>query len=569
MVGRRMVEASYFVGATVVASPLSIGVLVVVVAFVVLFSRVRRQSQLKRRLRSLRSKWGQPDTSDRDLGMLKEFNASYSATGDEASYALDDSTWNDLHLDWVYSGADRTCSSAGACVLYQILRRPLLSEPALLKRAALIQVFERNLETRQAVQLQLLAAGKANARALISLVFNPPPALSGHRLAMILTALAVLVPVVAMLGGGPLFIAGSVVIFAISMGMHYRTKRKLFGQLTAMRQLGYLINAAAGLGRITDPQLSEYTSALNQATAPAARIARKVAMLLPEGAASGDILAPLLEYVSIYFLHEVRTFHAVLADITCCRRELRTIFSLVGELDALQSIASFRAGLSHFGEPQFAGDGPRLAMQDVRHPLIDNPVPNSIQIEDHGIAITGSNMSGKTTFLRTIGVNVILAQSFFTCLASPYRGRFMKVISSIDESDDLLENKSYYLAEAERLLKIVRESEKPGLVLALIDEPLAGTNSPERLAASREILHYLVANNALAMLCTHDVELVAQLQRLGDFEAWHFSDVVSEQGISFDYRLRAGLDYRGNAIRVLKHLGYPNAIVERALGQFS
>jgi DNA mismatch repair ATPase MutS len=112
---------------------------------------------------------------------------------------------------------------------------------------------------------------------------------------------------------------------------------------------------------------------------------------------------------------------------------------------------------------------------------------------------------------------------------------------------------------------MLRASEGDGVLLALIDEPLAGTNSPERLAASREILRYLAAHNALVIVSTHDVELVSQLQGDNQYAAYHFSDQADDQGIRFDYRLRDGLDYHGTAIKVLKYLGYPTTIIEQAL----
>jgi DNA mismatch repair ATPase MutS len=145
----------------------------------------------------------------------------------------------------------------------------------------------------------------------------------------------------------------------------------------------------------------------------------------------------------------------------------------------------------------------------------------------------------------------------------------MRIIASMNESDDLIEGKSYYLAEAERLLAMVRASEHEGVLLALIDEPLAGTNSPERLAASREILRYLASHNGLVIASTHDVELVSQLQANQQYEAYHFSDQADEQGIRFDYKLRPGLDYHGNAIKVLKYLGYPQVIIENALASMT
>jgi DNA mismatch repair ATPase MutS len=235
--------------------------------------------------------------------------------------------------------------------------------------------------------------------------------------------------------------------------------------------------------------------------------------ITPEGSSTGDIFATLLEYVSLYFLHEVRTFHAAMAEVVEHRDDLRTLFRLMGELDAWQSVAAYRAGIDGFVEPVVDEQGPLLDVQDACHPLLDNAVPNSVAIASGGIAITGSNMSGKSSFLRTVGVNALLAQTIYTCLAAGYRARPLRIISSMNESDDLLGGKSYYLAEAERLLTIVREAERDSdPLLALIDEPLAGTNSPERLAASREILRHLAVRNVLVLVSTHDVELVAQLR---------------------------------------------------------
>jgi len=176
-------------------------------------------------------------------------------------------------------------------------------------------------------------------------------------------------------------------------------------------------------------------------------------------------------------------------------------------------------------------------------------------------------MAGKTTFLRTLGVNAILAQTIYTCLAASYTGNYFRIISLISETDSLIEGKSYYLVQAEHLLRMIRSSEKEILTLCLIDEPLAGTNSSERIVASFEILRYLVNHKALVVVATHDLELAGKLKFA--FKSYHFTDDVDDQGLKFDFKLREGITSTSNAIRLLEYLDYPKDIVERSMKKLS
>lgn len=270
------------------------------------------------------------------------------------------------------------------------------------------------------------------------------------------------------------------------------------------------------------------------------------------------------EYLNIYFLNEVRIFYAVVDQLRAHKNELKTIYSLIGELDSLQSIASYRQGLDYC-EPEFSEKRSLLEIEDMKHPLLTDPIPNSISINAKGVIITGSNMSGKTTFLRTLGVNAILAQTIHTCLASSYTGNYFRIISSINEIDDLIEGKSYYLVEAERLLEMIRSSENDVLTLCLIDEPLSGTNLAERISASLEILRYLINHNALVVASTHDLALPEQLKSF--YKPYYFTDDVDDQGMKFDFRLKEGVSTTSNAIKLLKYLGYPNDLVDKAIKQ--
>jgi DNA mismatch repair ATPase MutS len=233
----------------------------------------------------------------------------------------------------------------------------------------------------------------------------------------------------------------------------------------------------------------------------------------------------------------------------------------------LQSVASYREGFSEYIEPRFSDKEPLLEIKDARHPLLTNPVPNSITIWGKGVSITGSNMAGKTTFLRTLGVNALLSQTIYTCFATSYTGNYFKIISLINETDDLIEGKSYYLMEAEHLLRMVKSSEKEILTLCLIDEPLAGTNSSERYIASFEILCYLINHNALVVVATHDLKLAKKLEF--GFKSYHFTDDVDDKGLKFDFRLNEGITSTNNAIKLLEYLGYPEDIVKKSIKNLS
>ena len=171
-------------------------------------------------------------------------------------------------------------------------------------------------------------------------------------------------------------------------------------------------------------------------------------------------------------------------------------------------------------------------------------------------------MSGKSTFLRTLGVCAVLAQSAYTCPAKTYRGSIFRIVSSVSLVDDLMQGKSFYFVEAERLLAMIRSSQGTAPVLCMVDELLRGTNSTERLAASEEILSYLAKNNAVVVAATHDVELVDHLDEL--YVNYHFNDSVDTSGLNFDYQLRPGRATSTNAINLLEHLNFPDEIVENA-----
>jgi len=243
----------------------------------------------------------------------------------------------------------------------------------------------------------------------------------------------------------------------------------------------------------------------------------------------------------------------------------------MGEIDAAISVASFRAGRKDWTRPRFHESGTPVVLKDIRHPLLGEAVPNSIELgPPHGVLVTGSNMSGKSTFLRTVGVATVLAQTINTCIATEYAAPIFWVRSCIGRSDDLLAGKSYYLVEVEALLELVSASNTGAAHLFLLDELFRGTNAVERIAAGEAVLNELVVDGKgfkphIVLAATHDGELVDLLR--DSYASYHFGDSIGPQGLIFDYRLASGPATTRNAITLLQLQGAPESLVNRALSR--
>jgi hypothetical protein len=237
-----------------------------------------------------------------------------------------------------------------------------------------------------------------------------------------------------------------------------------------------------------------------------------------------------------------------------------TWLEAVGEIEKLNSLATF-----HFNHPEYilplVSDGnPYISATSIAHPLIPtaNQVSNNIDVgkKEKLLLITGSNMSGKSTFLRTVGVNVLLAQCGLPVCAKSFSFTPMHLLTSIRISDSLQENTSYFMAELKRLADIIGwlESGKPALVL--IDEVLRGTNSDDKTYGSQELIKKLSAYNCLAFFASHDLSLSALENSFpGIIKNYCFESVIRDGELLFDYKLREGVATNKNASFLMKKMG--------------
>lgn len=516
----------------------------------------------EKKLSKLRARWGQDLKRDRNYNVIRILFDKKRKTNDKN---IDDQTWADLNLNQVYANIDHTLTSPGETVLYDMLRRPLFSELKISKRNSIINVFQKNKNARENIRLELLNLGRQRKNSLIKLLWGEVPKPTPYGTILNIMAFLSLGVLGSFYFWGVKSFFLLAIIMAINTGIIKYFKKKFFQRLPAnsIRYLASLINTAekiANINSIDNEEFNDFQYKLKQLTEKVNILTHKISEAIPRSI-QGET-AIIYEYLNTLFLIEVRSFNSSLHEINKNIKELKQMYSLIGEIDSLQSVASYRESLVYYNIPDLNINSKLLKLKQAYHPLLDDPVPNSVVLDNKGIIITGSNMAGKSTLLRTVGINVILAQTIGTCLASSYEGNMYKIISSISRTDNILEGKSFYYSEAERLLKLINSVENNLPSLCIIDELLSGTNSLERLHASQEILKYLYKNNVLTLVATHDLELAKKLK--GKYKCYHFTDNVTENGLYFDYTLKKGIAVTANAIKLLQYLNYPDEITKKA-----
>lgn len=197
------------------------------------------------------------------------------------------------------------------------------------------------------------------------------------------------------------------------------------------------------------------------------------------------------------------------------------------------------------------------------HPFVAHPVPNSIALARRSALITGSNMTGKTTYVKMIGVNIVLGHTLGFCLATSATLPQSPVMASVRSDQSVESGRSGYSAEVEAIGEFVRRAAAGECRIFIIDEPFRGTNTLERIAVAKAVLDALSAD-AQVLATTHDVELQHLLTDRFDF--FYFREDPDVEGF-FDFQVRSGTGCERNAIRVLERMGFPSQIVRAALSQ--
>jgi hypothetical protein len=524
------------------------------------------------RLHRIRATWAKPIDHTRPMAALAESHASrIDVTGGAAS--VDQRTWTDLNLDDVFVAIDRTTSTLGQHALYHRLRTASPADQ--------LEIFESLTEgfrsdTRMRERAQVALDRLQDPQGYDVWWMGKPGAVEGRQWYVVFPVLTAAALVSIALA--PLWPGALLMMLVINLPMRYVTDRRIGAIASSIRQCAPVIGAAGSLRFMAGDGVEPLASVLREDVPRLTRLkwisswANGNPFMVSFDSSQlsimfSDLASVLYEYFNLFLLLDATGVYFGVRDLRAHRVSLLRVIAVIGDIDAAISVASYREGRDDWTRPQFRSEG-TVTLTDLRHPLIDDAVPNSIVLRAGGGAlVTGSNMSGKSTFLRTVGVNAILAQALNTCLAREYTGPRFVVRSCIGRSDDLLAGKSYYIVEVEALLGLVRLSESDRPHLFLLDELFRGTNAIERIAAGQGVLQELVegehsATPHVVVAATHDGELVGLLGSA--YDAYHFGDSLSPGGLVFDHRLNPGPGTTRTAIALLAQHGAPQRLLSRA-----
>ncbi|SDY66601.1 MutS-related protein [Hymenobacter psychrophilus] len=504
----------------------------------------------RKRLRRLEAAWQQPAARASHFPWVARY---YNHVQHEPAYhRLPDQTWEDLNGELLFELLDATVSRVGQQCLYHRLRSPLADEATLHEFAAAATLLAQQPGARGQALLALDQLTADETYFLADLISGEPlPTLPGARFAPLL-ALGLLATLV----GGcwlPVLWLGTGVFALINSVFHFWQRTRIQRMVRPLMQLGRLHRAGRALHRAALP-----LRPLEPLAAPLARlggILRQVAFFQVE-----DNLL-VLELLKMLLLLDQLVYARCRVAVQRQAPAIRTIFEAVGYVDCALAVASFRQRHTTC-VPQFGPAAEGIQLHAGYHPLVPGCVPNDLTLSGQGVLLTGSNMAGKTTFMRTLGVTALLAQTIATCPATAYRAPFCRVLTSLTLADSLPTGKSYYLVEAETMRQLLLAcNAAPGSYLLLLDELFKGTNTQERIAANKAVLAYLQPRGWV-VAATHDGELGALLQSC--YVEYHFCETVTAEDWYFDYRLKAGPLTTRNAIRLLARLHYPAQVVADA-----
>lgn len=544
-------------------------ILVLIPLFVIygLGTEYRKRKWKNARLYRIRADWDEMK-DDTDLSYISEVKKMYRQNKGVSPGEVDDITWNDLNLDEIYHLMNDTHSTMGELYLYHILRNPEDNLQILQERDRVSRYFANNQEVRINKEYQLSDIGKYNRVSIYKYKEEIQKFPKLHVLPHIIMGglqLSTLILCLYRLNFGILLF---LILLLVNLTYYYHTKKKLELHLPVVTQLGSMLNTIKKMDDLSHyEELKPYARILNNAT-KLSNTYRKYYRCM------GNITLGVIPDIDAFYSSFIVTYlHLDIILFPLLNQLIRKnfdriiqIYETVGFLDCMISIASFRHKMSALEgnvlcSPIFI-DNVSYEGEDIYHPLLGRESVTNNITTSHSVLITGSNATGKSTFLRTIGINTILAQSIYTVFGTSYKAPFFHILSSMNLRDNVQNNDSYYMAEVKALKRIMDAIHEDKPILCCIDEVLRGTNTTERIAASSIILEKISESNTLCFVASHDLELTYILEKY--YDNYHFQEEVGEAGIICDYILYKGRSYTRNAIHILKFIGFSNEIIEEA-----
>ena len=397
------------------------------------------KGRTKKKIDEIRTAWGNPKKESFDFDCISK----YADTVKENKFhRLTDQTIEDIDFYGLFAFIDRTTSKVGQQFLYKKIIEPTNNITDQSQR--LINLFSNDKQLREKIQLELLKLNN-NGAYFISSLLKDKLLEKPKWFNFLILDIFIVASLVILSFKFPVLIIALIFPVTLNMFLHYWNKNNTFQFLRSFPQLNNLINVSKVLIKNGD---QFYDKSIEDSISNLKSFQQKVTLINFDNGNGiqselSQLATYLIELIKAILLIEVFTLFRITRELENKKSSIQILFNYIGSIDSSISIASLRAGKEETCIPIFVSTSKEFHAKSIYHPLIKDCVKNNLSIINKSILITGSNMSGKSTFLRTLAINSILAQTIYTCFADEFTSPILKQFSSIRIDDNLFDGKSY------------------------------------------------------------------------------------------------------------------------------
>lgn len=480
---------------------------------------------------------------------------------------VDDITWNDLSMDNIFMLINHTNSSVGEEYLYNLLRTINFDSEKLREFDDLSEYFLNNPDKAKKLQYLFMELGRTRSISFFDFIHRLKDVKRKSNLIHYLCMLLGFAVIGMFFVNAAIAVITLIVVFSFNIYTYYKEKSDVSNYFVCCKYLEGLISTAEKIEKTEVPVIESYRCKIKKLRGELKFLNHNM-YLISDGNMDGSILGIFLEYVKMLFHVDLIKFNSIVADTVDKLEVIDELYETMGRIEAALAVASFKKLLmDEYGAYAKAeiirhSDKPYVEFRELYHPMIEEAVKNDMSRE-HAVLLTGSNASGKSTFLKTVAINGILSQTIGIACGESFKMSECLIYSSMALRDDLESNESYYIVEIKSLKRILDVAAYgKRAVMCFIDEVLRGTNTVERIAASSVILEKLSHMNTICFAATHDIELTKLMAN--SYKNYHFEEEVAQDDVLFNYRLRTGPATTRNAIKLLKVMEYDSEVIKNA-----
>ncbi|REH77162.1 MutS-related protein [Staphylococcus felis] len=498
----------------------------------------------KKLVANIQRLWEDKKPSEEFIRPNARFDYQFKLRRDNHTGSLvDDKTWSDLNFDTIFHRSNFNFTAIGEMKWYATLRNMFS-----IQNDELLERFTNEAGFRTQVAYRLALIGKVT----YPLFPDQIAPIKRNNLFMLCPFLPLISIVIAFINPsiGILFILLSVLF---NIGISAILKKSYNQDLMSLFYSAKVLKQSQLLSRI------EGTPKIAVAFQHFKGLGFLVGFL--SKADSQSLGGALMMLLKLSLMLDYFFFHIIQSTYYKYQNELLECYDYISNLDNQYTLAMYRRTLDTYCEPIIVETEQKVDFENLIHPLLEDGVPNALNVNQN-ILLTGSNASGKSTFMKAVAINLILAQTLNIATADKFMYKPGLVYSSMVNVDDILSGDSYFMAELKSIRRLFNRSDDSP-VYCFIDEIFKGTNTAERIAASESVLEYLSEQKEHRIIAaTHDIELSERLKR--SYENYHFNESIEDYHIYFDYKIKKGKANTRNAIELLRITQFPSDIYQRA-----